>query len=69
MPPGNPGTLQQFAEWAERDPSWRNRQVELPGPANTSDILRVAGAHNRVSHILATYGDTARSGARFFMSS
>jgi len=66
VPAGNPGTLQQFAELAERDPGWRKRQVELPGLGVTSDILRVTGPHNRVSHILGTYGDTAPFGARFF---
>ena len=66
VPPGKPATLQQFAQFAERDPNLRDRQVELPGLGKTSHILRVAGAHNRVSHILGTYGDAAPFGAHFF---
>ena len=66
VPSGNPATLQQFAEFAERDPSWRTRQIELPGVGKTSDILRLPGTHDRVVHIFAAYGDPAPFSSLFF---
>jgi hypothetical protein len=66
VPSGNPGTLQEFAELAERDPSWRNRQVELPGLGKTSHILRIVDGPRRSSHIFGTYGGTQPFGAHFF---
>jgi len=66
VPPGNPATLQQFAEFAERDPSWRARQIELPGLGKTSDILRLPVVEDRVIHVFGAYGDPAPFGASFF---
>jgi hypothetical protein len=64
--PGNPATLQQFAAFAERDPSWRTRQIELPGLGKTSHILRLPVLQNRVIHVFGTYGAPAPFGAWFF---
>ena len=66
VPAGNPTTLQQFAELAERDASWRTRQAELPGLGETSDIIRLPAAHDRIVHILAAYGDEEAFSAQFF---
>ncbi len=66
VPAGNPATLQQFAELAERDPSWRTRQIELPGVGKTSEILRLPGAHDRVVHVFAAYSDPAPFSSLFF---
>ena len=48
---GNPSTLQQFAEFIERDPKWHGRQVELPGLGSTAHVLRLTGASNRIIHV------------------
>ena len=66
MPAGHPATLQQFAELAERDPSWRTRQAELPGLGKTSEILRLTGAHDRIVHVFGSYGATDLFDSRFF---
>ena len=66
VPAGNPTTLQEFAEFAERDPVWRTRRVELPGLGETSHILRLAAIPGRVIHILGTYGEWEPFGTRFF---
>ncbi len=65
-PPGSPATLQQFAEVAERDPSWRTRQVELPGLGKTSDVLRLSAAGSRTIHIFGSYGGKAPFSTQFF---
>jgi len=66
VPAGNPATLQEFAQLAERDPNWRNRQVELPDLGKTSHLLRIVDGPKRSSHIFGTYGGTQPFGAHFF---
>jgi hypothetical protein len=66
VPAGNPASLQQFAQFAERDPKWREQRVELPGLGKTSDVLRVSLARDRIVHILGSYGDIKPMSFSFF---
>jgi hypothetical protein len=63
---GQPTTLQEFAEMADRDPAWRERQVDLPGLGKTSHILRYAAGDKAMVHLFGTYGARNDFGARFY---
>ncbi len=64
--PGDPATLEQFAEMAERDSAWRDRQVNIPGLGKTSHLLRLVTRYQAAVHIFGTYGTGAAFGARFY---
>jgi hypothetical protein len=64
--PGDPNSLQKFAEKAEADASWRGRQVQLPSFGNTSHLLRLPLAHDQVVHVFGTYGDLQPFSANFY---
>jgi hypothetical protein len=66
VPPQGPKTLEQFAQMAERDAAWRNRQVDVPGLGKTSHLLRLVTRNQTAVHIFGTYGTGTAFDARFF---